>query len=152
MTTVSLTALLFTGCGGGNLQNSSPAAESTTTTMSIDYQKQYQDLVAPSNAQLDVLEALPAGADYQVNYQIEAEKFGLISKDFANALLRARWPENARQAIQDFAEVLIQTAVLYSSVRSMSVTDFNNGSRDALGRASAKASVVRALLGMAPPP
>ena len=141
------------GCGGQGAQLAAPTTESTTSTSAIDYKTQYLDLVAPSNAAAEKINTMSAlDTVTQDELYSAIEEAASIERVFGNGLLRAEWPDNVRQAVQDLAEAVLEVATVYDNVRNMSVSEVNEQVTPIYARISAKASVLRALLGLDPPP
>jgi len=144
--------LVLVSCGGGTTKSAVPTTESTTTTVAIDFKQQYLDFVAPSNAMGDKVNKMISENVPLEDLFAAFEESAKVERTFGNGLLRAQWPDNSRQAIQELAETVLESASVLDNVRNMSPTAFNSQLSPIHARSAAKASVVRALLGLDPPP
>jgi hypothetical protein len=141
--------MAVTACGSsGSSTESSTSDELTSTTIAVDYAKQYQDLVAPMNAQLDKLNSIKD----RTQQIAEIKNAAVIERTFGNALLTSQWPAAATSAIQSLSEAVLALASLCDAVEQVPAASFSSQYMNLALQVTSKAAVVRALLGIDAPP
>ncbi len=153
---VSISALLFAGCGGGSSSAPATSEETTTTTVAIDYGAQYLTIVAPYNDARETYAEKLAGTSLSDPVAVEAATTPIAEalELFGNTLLRSSWPEAVKPAVTQLAQNAIQQASLLRTIKDATPSQYasiSDANRRLEGEGTGYASTVRALLNLAPP-
>jgi|SRR5579871_805310 len=141
------------------IASSAPTTQATTTTVGLQsYAQQYLAIVKPANdAEAAAIKALKALPDTATAAQVAAA-FAPAAQAFEkcdNALLRAQWPPNVEGDVKAMVTTngaLIGDINALSAQTSLSISAWATTFQSDGAKSSAAANVVRADLGLPPPP
>ncbi len=150
---VSIAALLFAGCGGGNsLTTPTTESTSTTTTVAVDFKAQFAAIRLPVKEEGERIGQLPeiksnqAATPHKVQ-EIWTPLGDLMMKQAAD-LLAAQWPEDVGPDMQEFARLQMEWGKFYKGAAMYSMIEIRDKLLTYSSESTSLVAVINSKLGV----